>query len=233
MTLITWLVTLLITTFSLTALNGWIGPQAEPPPVFGEKVAEGNVIEFIVPHTGVVQLESYDNDPKCDELGHIFYINDVPQLVPASTGPCEDPVDKLYSYTLFDVKPGDIVKGDTQDDSGNLVIRFAAALTAEKTAFTGFTRTYTWTIDKNVTPDAHSGFAGESFSSDYDVILDRSEVDSGFVVTGTITVSNPNPIAVDFAVSDSVGGTAATVNCPTTSLAAYTQHHLHLQCGPR
>ena len=46
-------------------------------------------------------------------------------------------------------------------------------LKAKKTAFTGFTRTYTWTIDKNVTPDAHSGFAGESFSSDYDVILDR------------------------------------------------------------
>ncbi len=106
-------------------------------------------------------------------------------------------------------------------------------LKAKKTAFTGFTRTYTWTIDKNVTPDAHSGFAGRELQLGLRCDPGPFQVESGFVVTGTITVSNPNPIAVDFAVSDSVGGTAATVNCPIEQFAGIRSHHLHLQCGPR
>lgn len=66
-------------------------------------------------------------------------------------------------------------------------------LTATKTADATFTRTYTWTIDKSVAPAAHSGFAGEQFSSDYDVVVDQTVVDSDWVVAGEITVKNPTP----------------------------------------
>src|SRR5690606_11548184 len=39
-------------------------------------------------------------------------------------------------------------------------------------------------------------------------------------VSGSITVTNPTGVSVSFSVSDSVGGNAATVNCPTNTLAA-------------
>jgi hypothetical protein len=92
-------------------------------------------------------------------------------------------------------------------------------LTASKTANATYTRTYTWTIDKSVDDDAHEGFTGDSFTSNYDVVVDQTVTDSDFAVSGTITVNNPTPFTVGFSVSDSVGGTNATVNCPTNSLS--------------
>jgi len=93
---------------------------------------------------------------------------------------------------------------------------------AVKTANTSYTRTYSWTIDKSVDPDTHTGFAGDSFTSDYDIVVDQSYVDSDFAVSGTITVTNPSPFTAGFSVADSVGGTAASVSCPTYSLAPFT-----------
>ena len=92
---------------------------------------------------------------------------------------------------------------------------------ASKTADTAYTRTYTWTIDKSVDPDTHTGFAGDSFTSDYDIVVDQSYEDSAFAVSGTITVNNPTPFTASFSVADSVGGTAASVSCPTYSLAPF------------
>jgi len=91
-------------------------------------------------------------------------------------------------------------------------------LTASKTANAEFTRTYSWTIDKSVDPAAHSGFAGDTFSSDYDVNVDQTIADSDFAVSGEITVNNPTPFAVNFSVSDDVDGTAANVSCDTYDL---------------
>lgn len=92
---------------------------------------------------------------------------------------------------------------------------------ARKTADTAYTRTYTWTIDKSVDPDTHTGFAGDSFTSDYDIVVDQSYEDSAFAVSGTITVNNPTPFTASFSVADSVGGTVASVSCPTYSLAPF------------
>jgi hypothetical protein len=92
-------------------------------------------------------------------------------------------------------------------------------LTASKTANATYTRTYTWTIDKSVDDDSHAGFTGDSFTSNYDVVVDQTVTDSNFAVSGNITVNNPTPFTVSFSVSDSVGGTNATVNCPTNSLS--------------
>jgi hypothetical protein len=97
---------------------------------------------------------------------------------------------------------------------------FDYELTASKTANPTYKRTYSWTIDKSVSPDSHAGFTGDSFTSDYDVVVDQTVADSDFAVSGSITVNNPTPFSVSFNVSDLVDGTAATVNCPTTTLAA-------------
>jgi hypothetical protein len=133
------LASLLVTVLSLVSPDDWIGPQKEPPPSFGEIVAEGHWgqtfpdIEFTVPVTGVVQLESWDSDPKCWpdgtlKEGHIYYLNGEPLVPPASTAPCgTEPADNLSSYIRLDVKPGDLVTGDTRHDSGQLTIRFADA----------------------------------------------------------------------------------------------------------
>ncbi|MDI6876142.1 MAG: hypothetical protein QMC96_05150 [Methanomicrobiales archaeon] len=91
-------------------------------------------------------------------------------------------------------------------------------LNAIKTANAEYTRTYTWTIDKRVDNASHSGFAGETFNSNYEVALDQTVTDSDWIVRGTIVVTNPSPFTVGFTVSDSVGGTVAVVNCPTYTL---------------
>lgn len=139
MTLTLLVETLLLTFFSLATQVNWIGPQKDPPPAFGEIVVEGHWgttfpdVEFTVTVTGVVQLESYDSDPKCWpdgtlKDGHIFYLNGEPLIPPASTAPCGiEPDDNLYSYTRLEVWPGDVVTGDTRQDSGILTIRFADA----------------------------------------------------------------------------------------------------------
>lgn len=93
-------------------------------------------------------------------------------------------------------------------------------LTASKTANATYTRTYTWTITKTVDDDTHVGFTGDSFVSNYDVVVDQTVTDSAFAVSGTITVNNPTPFPVSFSVADSVGGNAATVVCPTNTVAA-------------
>lgn len=93
-------------------------------------------------------------------------------------------------------------------------------LTATKSANAEFTRTYTWDIDKSVTPGSHTGWFGDSFVSSYDVVVDQTVVDSGFKVTGEIIVTNPTPFEVDFDITDLVDGNAAAVDCPSFTLGA-------------
>ena len=91
-------------------------------------------------------------------------------------------------------------------------------LTAEKTANAEYTRTYTWEITKTVTPESHTGWFGDEFTSSYDVEVDRTDTDSDFKVTGVISISNPTPWVVGFTVSDTVSDTVnstlAQVTCP-------------------
>jgi hypothetical protein len=96
-------------------------------------------------------------------------------------------------------------------------------LKAAKTAVGSYTRKYDWTLEKRVDFASHSGQAGEvAGSSEWNVVATRSVVDSGFSVTGSITVTNPNPIPVALtSVTDILNdGTAATVDCPTGPVPA-------------
>ncbi|NPV07337.1 MAG: hypothetical protein HPY83_05150 [Anaerolineae bacterium] len=93
-------------------------------------------------------------------------------------------------------------------------------LIASKTANATWYKTIDWTLTKDVTPASASAFIGGSANFDYTVTLTKNETFGPYVVEGKIYVTNPAPSPVSFSVADSAGGTAATVSCPTYTLAA-------------
>ena len=97
-------------------------------------------------------------------------------------------------------------------------------LSVSKDASTSRTRTYNWTIDKSVDPDAWSLFDGDTGTSDYSVTVTKtSSTDSAWHVSGSITINNPNPDrAADLTqvVDSMTGGINATVDCPSLTVAA-------------
>jgi len=125
----------------------------------------------------------------------------------------------------------------TGSDDQTVTVCAAADLSVTKTATTAFVRTHTWAIDKTADPTELSLFAGGSAAVDYTVAVDKTTIDSAWVVSGQITVSNPNRFqAVVVDVTDTipnggvcsvVGGSDATVPAatpagPGTLTLAYT-----------
>lgn len=113
------------------------------------------------------------------------------------------------------------------------VCRALVALTATKSANPTFDRKYTWGITKAVnTTRIDKPYGTATFS--YTVTVTRSgPTDSGWKVAGTISVANPNDVAVPGVdVTDAIvaggatcavtGGTNATVDAFSTATFAYT-----------
>jgi hypothetical protein len=88
-------------------------------------------------------------------------------------------------------------------------------LIVTKTANTEFDLTYTWMIDKSVDRPTLTLAKGETFAVNYTVTADRTSIDGGWGVFGTISISNPNTApAMLTGVSDIVSGDhAMTVDC--------------------
>ena len=107
-------------------------------------------------------------------------------------------------------------------NDGNDFGNYEPALTATKTAAGTWDRMVTWTLEKSVSPASHEGYAGDSFSSDWEVVLTKNvEGPANFQVSGTITVNNPNTFDVPFSVSDVLNDfTSATVSCPASTIPA-------------
>jgi hypothetical protein len=73
----------------------------------------------------------------------------------------------------------------------------ASDLTVAKTATPAFARTFTWGITKSANPTSFTGNAGGPKVVAYRVeVSHNTGVDSGWQVTGKVTVSNPNEFAV-------------------------------------
>jgi hypothetical protein len=93
------------------------------------------------------------------------------------------------------------------------------------TAGGAFTRTYTWTIDKTVTPTSLNLQLNQQVPVNYQVTVDETSTDSPYLVTGTITITNPFPDE-DMTVTDVTGSidtvpeTPATVTCPSNMVNA-------------
>lgn len=85
-----------------------------------------------------------------------------------------------------------------------------------KDAHTSFTRSYQWSIDKSVAPEAWNLFTGDNGTSLYSIAVARTGfTDSAWAVAGTITIHNPSPYAANItSVADVVSaGIPATVDC--------------------
>jgi hypothetical protein len=126
----------------------------------------------------------------------------------------------LYNYDPEATADTGLGTPETGSGISHIEFCYDYELTVEKTADGSFDRTYDWTIEKTVTPGAHTGFVGDDFNSQYTVTVDQTITDSNYEVTGTITVTNGTPFAVNFDVVDSVNGVAAVVTCPSYSLPA-------------
>lgn len=94
------------------------------------------------------------------------------------------------------------------------------SLTVNKTAYTEFTRTNLWTVDKQGDQTQLTLCEGDAATVNYSVTVNSTEyVDSDWLVKGTITIANIAPegkTAVDAVVnsiSDIAGGVEATVDC--------------------
>ena len=84
---------------------------------------------------------------------------------------------------------------ETGDEAGATVVVTCYALDVTKTAETEFTRTWVWTLDKTSEVSALTVPAGFPFAVDYSVTPDATSSDSDAKVAGTITVTNPAPMA--------------------------------------
>jgi hypothetical protein len=121
--------------------------------------------------------------------------------------------------------------GQTHSDSATFSPT-CYGLTVTKTANTAFTRTFDWTLNKEISIDGGSTwqksdsvnlFNGQSQSYLWRLTWTKSAgTDSGWTVSGNIVVTNPAPMATPtVTVTDSLSiDGAAAVTCPATTIAA-------------
>ncbi|MEE6287518.1 hypothetical protein V2J52_07620 [Georgenia sp. MJ173] len=109
-------------------------------------------------------------------------------------------------------------------------------LVVSKTVLPAFDRDYDWQIEKLAREDRIEVPAGQDATFTYDVAVTPSEpADSGFAISGTITVENPNDIAISGVdVSDSLvdlpGATCAVTNGTGLTIDAGGSYDLHYSC---
>lgn len=119
--------------------------------------------------------------------------------------------------------------------SQSVQVCVGADLTVTKTAATSFTRTYNWTISKSANPTTIGAPSGTTASANYTVTASETGfTDSGWQVTGTITITNPNNWeSITANVSDTLdigsngtctvtGGTAVVVPASGSQTLSYT-----------
>ncbi|MEE6283076.1 hypothetical protein [Georgenia sp. MJ170] len=109
-------------------------------------------------------------------------------------------------------------------------------LVVSKTVLPAFDRDYDWQIEKLAREDRIEVPAGQDATFTYDVAVTPSEpADSGFAISGTITVENPNDIAISGVdVTDSLvdlpGATCAVTNGTGLTIDAGGSYDLHYSC---
>ncbi len=102
--------------------------------------------------------------------------------------------------------------------------RIIEQVSVTKTAFTAFTRTWDWDIEKSGDQTDLTLSAGQTFKVNYDVVVSATKTDSDFKVSGNIVVKNETVPAASvqiLSVSDlltTAGGDDVTgaVTCPVT-----------------
>ncbi len=123
------------------------------------------------------------------------------------------PDDEGENTNTATVTPGD---GGPTDEASATVTVTCYGLTVDKTVQTSLARDYTWTITKSVSPTTIAMFNGDPEADlDWTITPTRhGPTDSGWSVTGTITITNPAPMeATGVDVTDVIShATLADVN---------------------
>jgi len=124
--------------------------------------------------------------------------------------------------------------GATGSASKTVKVCVGEDLTLSKTATPSFTRTYNWNVSKNVDKTTVDIASGGSATFNYTVGASQTGVtDSGWQVSGTITVHNPNDWeAITAKVTDAVddGGTCAVTGGASVSVPAGGSASLPYTC---
>ena len=93
-------------------------------------------------------------------------------------------------------------------------------LRASAAASTSFTRTWQWALTKTADQDSLTLATGTTGSIGYTVTLTPSSTDGGWTASGTVSVTNPAPVATSLAgITATIGATPVTVTCPSLDLA--------------
>ena len=96
-------------------------------------------------------------------------------------------------------------------------------LTVDKTVTATYDRTYLWTIAKDVGQTSVTTTPGGNAIFHYMVTATPGGVqDSNWAMSGTITVTNPNPVAVPATITDVPTGVGGGVTCTVTGGAGAT-----------
>lgn len=113
------------------------------------------------------------------------------------------------------------------------LLKQAQDLTVGTTAVPAFGRAYHWTIAKTVDTSVVDIPAGGTASSHYTVTVGHTSADSAWTLSGVITVTNPNPVAITgVTVTDAVsnGGTCVVTNGTGVTVPGSGQVTRSYQC---
>jgi hypothetical protein len=117
------------------------------------------------------------------------------------------------TYTFGENNLATVKAGNTLLDSASASTEINCyAPTIEKTATATYDERHEWTLDKTVTPTSQDGFAGETKSYEWKIVVNEETFEESFLVEGIITVINPAPMAMTVDLSDALDdGTLATI----------------------
>jgi hypothetical protein len=113
-------------------------------------------------------------------------------------------------------------------------LKQAQDLSVSTTAVPTYGRDYHWTIAKTVDKSEVDIPAAGTASSHYTVTVGNSHTDSAWTLSGVITVTNPNPVAISgVTVTDAVsnGGTCVVTNGTSVTVPASSQLTRSYQCS--
>jgi len=120
--------------------------------------------------------------------------------------------------TFSDLNLAQITSGDVVLDEDNATATVNCyAPVVSKDAAASYTRTYTWNITKDFDATYEKFIGDPATTHGYEVSVNQTAEESAFAVSGTITVTNPNPdAAMTVSLADVVGDKAATLDCGGT-----------------
>lgn len=183
---------------------------------------DGDSGEATVDFTDATVTTENDTVTVEDTNGELWVFTDSGEETYTRTFDCSA-VEFVDGHGAFDhVNTATIVETEQSDNA--VVTVDCYELAVEKTAETEFTRQWEWMIDKTGDQTELTLAAGEQFTVNYEVTVDTvGFTDSGWMVSGSIVITNPNPDrdAQLTDVSDLVSpDIAAAVDCPALVVPA-------------